>query len=353
MMAMAAEGAPTIKEWRELYEAAAEFKELACWKWMWDHDLIGVQDPETGMIGYCCVMGRAGEHFGIAAYMGSEGLAGYLMLATAEVPPTPAEMIEINKCLMASFENRGFLTGEDRRVLKRLGLRFRGTNAWPQFRSYEPGLHPWYLKSHEARFLTTCIRQTMGVARRLKDDPDLLKRPSKDAPVFLVRIPTVKDDGVSWSETWIEPPPPELPEIPMPTIDRERLELIKNALRQGDDIWEADVFYSPEAVRDGNERPWFPRMVMLVDSDAGMVLDSDITEQDEWPERLAVMFIGMVEGVGKLPRALFVCRGAVSEIMEPITSYLGIALIEVEDLEATEHVRTALDEDFLVGRGAS
>lgn len=78
---------PSIEEWKQLYEAADEFKKAKCWEWMHDDEIFGVKDPETGEVGYCCIMGHLGEHFAIAAYLGSEGLDGLLQLLSGAVEP--------------------------------------------------------------------------------------------------------------------------------------------------------------------------------------------------------------------------------------------------------------------------
>ena len=44
--------------------------------------------------------------------------------------------------LQASFEDRNELRDKDRQVIKELGLKFRGRQAWPMFRSYRTGLCP-------------------------------------------------------------------------------------------------------------------------------------------------------------------------------------------------------------------
>ena len=49
--------------WRRLYEAAIRVKELAPSEWMFEDAVFGVQDPETGKLGFVSVMGQVGEHF--------------------------------------------------------------------------------------------------------------------------------------------------------------------------------------------------------------------------------------------------------------------------------------------------
>ena len=132
---------PSIQEWKDLYDAAIEFKKMECWNWMWDFDIFGVQNPVSGEIS-CCVMGGVGELYALAVYLGTEGLEGYLKIRSEEISLSDIDMLHIQKCLMASFEDRNFLQKPDLQVVKKLNLKFRGRNLWPLFRSYRPGYLP-------------------------------------------------------------------------------------------------------------------------------------------------------------------------------------------------------------------
>ena len=90
----------------------------------------------------------------------------------ADVMRATDRLLEIPN-LQASFENREVLEGEDRGIIRQLGLKFRGRNAWPMFRSYRPGFFPWLIDSHEAELLTCALEQVLVVAPRLGE---LLRR---------------------------------------------------------------------------------------------------------------------------------------------------------------------------------
>jgi hypothetical protein len=128
---------PTLDEWKQLYDLAAKIKDLAPWDWMEEDDLFGFQMPGTGELGFISVMGALGEHYSIAIYQGIEGLDGFWKMQNLGPKLTPEFILQVPQ-LQLSFEDREIITTEDRAVMKSLGLKFRGANAWPQFRSYRP-----------------------------------------------------------------------------------------------------------------------------------------------------------------------------------------------------------------------
>ncbi|MFQ6083905.1 MAG: hypothetical protein ACE5WD_11205 [Candidatus Aminicenantia bacterium] len=336
---------PSTQEWKNLYQTAIEFKKTECWNWMWDSDIFGVQNPISGEIGYCCVMGRAGEHFALAVYLGTEGLKGYLKIQSGEIPPSSPDVFHIQKCLMVSFEDRKFLQKKDLQTIKTLGLTFRGRNSWPLFRSYRPGYHPWYLTSEEAKFLTLALHQAIDVSLRFKDNPEMLTLPKENQ--YLVRVPEKKKDGLSWRDEWIEPRPLEKTEIAAQPLDMNLLERINRTITQRQGTWEIDFFYFPQAVKEKEERPYYPYVILWVDRYSGRILNFHLAESTEGVSELPEQFMKLVENIKSLPQEILVKKEEIFKLLEPITRRLGIKLRNVERLIALEEAQTTMFEFFI------
>ncbi|MFQ5907092.1 MAG: hypothetical protein ACE5JA_11055 [bacterium] len=338
---------PSAEEWRNLYDAALEFKNTGCWTWMWDTDIFGVQNPADGEIGYCCVMGRAGRHFAMAVYLGTEGLEGYLKTQSQEMPPSSPDFLHVQKCLAASFEDREFLQKADFNVIKELGLKFRGRNSWPLFRSYQPGYFPWYLTGGEARYLALCLLQAIDVSLRFKDDPDMLTPPVENR--YLVRVTEKGKRDLSWKDEWLEPSPLRRPQIIVKRIDAESLERMKRMSIQPHGDWEVDFFYFPGGVGEKGERPCFPYVFLCVDRNSGLVLTTHVAEPQKWMSEFPEGFLRFMESSKSLPEEIFVKKDEVFKLLEPIASRLGVRLRRVRKLKALENAQAGMFERFAGG----
>jgi len=331
---------PSIQEWRELYGAAMEFKEAACWNWMWDSDVFGVQDPVSGEVGYCCVMGKAGEHFALAVYLGTEGLMGYRKTQRSGDSLSPFDALLLQKCLMASFEDREHLTRRDLQVIKTLGLKFRGRNSWPLFRSYLPGYVPWYLNCEEAKFLDVALRQAVDVALRFRDDPELLTPPLKNR--YLVRVPRRERGGTVWRDEWLEPVPLDKEGSGAEPTDTNHLDRVRLLNLECQGIWEVDFFYFPQAVQEKEERPYYPRTILVVDHYSSLVLECHLAKPEGFASELQEAFLEVVERIGVLPREVLVKREESFRLLEPIASRLRIKLRKVKGLPALEEAQESI-----------
>lgn len=334
---------PSVQEWKNLYDVAIKFKEIECWKWMLDSDVFGVQNPVNGEIGYCCVMGRLGEVFALAVYLGTDGLEGYLKIQSGEIPPGDIDALHLQRCLMASFEDRKFLQKPDLQVIKELGLKFRGRNSWPLFRSYRPGYHPWYLTKEEAKYLTLTLQQAIEVSLRFKKDKDLLTPPKENH--YLVRVPKKEGESLMWRDEWLEPPPLEKVKVRVEPIDEVRLERIKKIASRRQGIWEVDFFYSPLAVKEG-ERPYYPYMFLWVDHHSGLILNTHLTTPSEYMSEFLDQFLNLVENIKFLPKEVLVRKEEAFKLLEPITSRLEVKLRLAKTLEALEEAQASMFDFF-------
>ncbi len=340
------EDSPTLEEWRELYQAAIHVKELAPWEWMEEADLFGVQNPETDELGFVSIMGMLGEHYAVALYLGPEGLYGFWDLENAG-PFMPAEQLFEIPQLQASFEDRDVLHKQDRAIIKELGLKFRGRQAWPLFRSYHPGFFPWFLNAAETRFLTYALEQTLDVAPRFRQDPSLLE-PSNDDH-YLVRVPRQKGGNLTWEDRSMRVPPPEPSQIPI-TINGQLLQALQSLPQSKHEI-ELDFFKFPAPVQERGARPIYPYMLLIVDAQSGAVLGHDLLTPDPsleamWgliPEKV----LYQLAGVGIVPKAVRVRSELLLQLLQPLAEELPFKVKQSETLPSLDSAKEFLFQRFM------
>ena len=330
------------QQWRELYNAAIELKKLKPWEWMWDSEIFGVQNPETGEVGYCCVMGRVGEHYAMAVYLGSEGLEGHQKISSGEVDPQSNDALHCQKCLMVSFEDRDYLDPKDRKIIKRLGLKFHGDNAWPMFRNWTPGYFPWFITPEEAGYILQLIPQALDVTERFKQDLTLLIAPTPGQ--CLVRVPRSGPDGLIWEDEWKEPEPHPEPEVVDLSLYGSTLENIRETIHLSADIWEIDCFYSSNTVRENQERPYFPRMMLCVDQETGLILFFHLASaHSQWKDEFIEAFLENLENLDSLPGKILVKENGFA-LFEAVADGLEIEIEEVSDLPVMNEVRAHMEQ---------
>lgn len=327
--------------WRRLYELAVEFRKLAPWEWMYDTDLFGVRNPQTGEVGYCCIMGREKRFLGMAVYRGRAGLASYEHLQEVNVdhpllPPTPAFEQD---CLMLSYNNREELDEAAHARIRSLGVKFRGRSHWPDFHDYSPGMVRWPIQTEaQAQFLLVAMEQAIEVAVRCREDQDLLDHVEDSAPCLLVRQ---VQPGGRWDDRWlpIEPFQPEAPTVQVNTL---YLRSNTQGLPRNHAIWLADIFYFPNPVQEEASRPYLPVMLILVQQDSGMILGHGVFRPGEVEEQLQQVFITTVRSQGYLPERIQVVSLSAVAYWEQLCRLLDIDLDLIDDASLIDDIKLSL-----------
>ncbi len=263
-----------------LYEAAFRYKKAGLWKKLWDSDVFAVK-LKRGKIGYISIMGRNGEYNALGLYIGEEGFGSYRIMANAGSPTGSLfkdhEILIQQNCLQAALECKEALLPEEveevRSYAKSNGIRLSGRNAYPQFVKFEPGCYPWKVKTQEdmmalhtamvaavllAEVLQTTNPATMGI---LPVGPD-----TEEVPLFEVKNNKLIQAGFASLPGDIEE------KYEYVTADNQiALASVKKLPRKG--IWESELVCLTEPVQnEPEETPYYPMLLMVVESRSGYVL---------------------------------------------------------------------------------
>jgi len=335
---------PEIEDYRRLYQAAEDFKQLACWQWMSDIDIFGVQDPVSGEIGYCSVLGADGRLFGLAVYPGDEGFASLQsVLEQGEPEPNDPDFGLTQRSLLVTFGNREELTKRDLDIIKMLGLKFRGRNQWPLFRSFLPGYHPWYLDQAEVRFLTICLQQAQEVAFACRENPNYLLLNESE---YLVRVPESREAGLNWSNKHICPRPAPV-EKPRLAVDRKLVQAIKASCKASDQVWEVDASFAPVPIQeDRNSRPYYPRLFLCGDTKNGLIIGYDMFKPQDLPREIQERFLQVVAETKTIPQLIATQNAVTRAALRPLAQKLGFALAKVRGLAIIGAIREEMLRRF-------
>jgi hypothetical protein len=126
------------RAWLALYESTDIFRILTPWRWMHDYDLFGVRDPDSGQIGWCSVMGNAGQFRALGIYRGDRGFDQFARIQTGD--PSLFEDVRYGQdAIVVAFLARRDIGGEALRRIRDFGLKPRGNDAWIAFEDTGPG----------------------------------------------------------------------------------------------------------------------------------------------------------------------------------------------------------------------
>jgi hypothetical protein len=329
------EQSPTLSQWKALYEQALQFKQLACWTWMTEENIFGIQDPKTGEIGYCCVIGSLGEVFGLIVYLGSEGLEGFRKLRTKRRAPGSIEGLLLHNCLSLTFDDRKYVQKEEYEIIKQLGLSVRGRNAYPIFKNLKPGYLPWSITADEAIYLTYALTQAEDICLRFKEQRILLDPPLPGQ--YLVRTLESNGDALTWRDQWMLPAPVK-PKPLSVQLDELRVQRLKSRNLKMQGVWEFDYAFADIPIKE-SDRPFFPCLLIVADHATGFIFHNHMAPPDAYPSQFANSFIEGLEKTGFLPVEILVAQAEAKFILEPVTSRLGIKLTKIKTCTEANRAR--------------
>ncbi len=312
---------PTLQQWKDLFEAAGRIKQAKPWEYLYENNIVMIQMPKRTEPIFCSVLGADGEAFAVLVYPDRRSFAERNRLFSMQGLPFYVLACRQN-CFSCNFGNRGDLSNEEYRIVKDLGLRFRGENQWIYFNTYKTGRAPWLPDSEEAGILIDALQNFFMAFRSYVTGK--LKVDFKNGKI-LCRF--YSEEKKLWFNAEVN-----MPAIPEPVfrhvVVTDELAMARlKAMKKTDCRMEADLLYLPVPIREKKgEVPFYPELCLIADRDSGTILDQCALDGEKAEEDvLLTMLDGYVRKAGR-PCSIEVRDEAAQNLIEDFCEKCGIAV---------------------------
>jgi len=320
---------------RQLYDEVRQYHAARPWEALGDDEVFGVDDPATGDIAWCSVLGAAGELFGLAVYEGPEGFALYQAVMSDKVSPDDTRMTQ--RGFLVAFGPRSLLETSEVEALRTAPAGPPPRDAWPMVRALTPGYVPWLPDDAACRRLSTIIGQVLEVAPAVRGVSGAL------APDAQGRFVVRRREGDSWATVRVKPEEPAPPEVAA-FRDELRLRRLARLPQSRSATWECDYSFAPIIVAHGGDKPAYAAVVLVVEHGSGTVLHAKLGPPPLDAGFLQEEMVAAMEGAHARPHTVLARTARVRAMLAPLASAARFALQGPANVPALERARAALVE---------
>lgn len=324
--------------WSRLFSLSDEFKALKPWKWMDDDQIFAIQDPKNEEYLYCSVMGAAGMEYGLAVFIGNEGLKYLNKLIQEDV--SDITYLE-QRSLLLSFSDRGDLSPEDYALIKEQNLSYRGKQQWPQFRSFMPGFYPWLLTDDEVELFITTLEQTIQICKQAQMEPSLLKWNGNSFVTRIYHSKTGLWENRKMNHTIVA----NKKDVPL-YVNELEVQSVRNGSKRFNVPLEFDLSVGPTPIQEQKgERPYFPYLALCIERKQGMIIYHEFVKGHKSEETIQKALLAFVQKLNILPREIWI-KEDLYPALKPLAAKLKINLLVVRHLPLLEQAKKEMFSFF-------
>lgn len=310
----------SLDQWRLLYDVAIKLKKLKPWNDLWDVDLTKILLPEYEKPFFCSVMGKAGDCIAIGVYEGSDAINGFYHIIKNQQISSP-QCIRYQNNLMCYFGSRDELTNKELKVIKNLGLKFRGKDEWIYFRSFETGYVPYILDELQVVQLTYVFQQLYIALKYLIEGKTKVN--FENGNILCRNYDTELQLWLTYesSENISQ-------RIRMNLIINDELLLAKlSKLKTTNNEIELDTLYLNIIVNDKEfEKPILGNLLIIADHKTGLIIDQNtLSPKDEIVQNIFGIFINYLMQYGK-PKTVYIRDEYIEDYLVDSCEKYGISL---------------------------
>ena len=347
-----------------LYDLAYQFKRSRIWNTVYEEDIFAIRlGPHK--FGYCCIMGRNGEHMALAVYPDAPAFSS-LRKAVVNTSSRLSDLL-IHDCIQCSIEQRNQLSpSELDEVLEYCNNAGESKKApFPQFSRHIPYRMPWMLeKKGEMSILEKALEVVLALNAFLKDhslrdaglhpiqlDIDseyygdaherVSHEPSVTVPVFSVQ------DGKLHVDTRIGLPPYEERSVkaPKPLSDEDIHDFRLMFNKEDGLILECEVSRMQTPI-DGRP-PFLPAVLFSVEKESGYVLYPVIGKKADYDSgRMLSEFVTVLMASEIKPAEIHVRTRETWTLFEDFCARAAVKLVYSPLLPALDEAVDSFNELF-------
>lgn len=306
---------------------------------MADTNLFGIQNPFNKEIGYTCVLGNAGNVFGLVVYLGSKGFDQYRQIESEEMDEELGCFLD---SLTLIFSNNKSIPPESKDLLRQLGFDIKEKEEWALFRKLEVGFPPRSFNQEEIRYFTLVLQETLQICERFKENPNLFSPPQESH--YLVRMIQEGKGDFSFSDHWIKPEVYEEKFGHRDPLDEILLqELKKNLPIFGD--YEFEATFIPFLIKVGKQEV-YPFGFIFVDRYTEWAFCPHFEEYSSFCKKAENILLHIFQKNEVIPKRIFYNKHSLLEILQPLANQLGIQLEFCKQLEVIKKFKKTMIQDF-------
>ena len=148
-----------------LHQAYQDFMQTRPWRELNDRNLLLFNDPDPALQACCVVMGHWGVEHGLAAYTGELATDTFISLALGD----DGEQAQQARSIAATTGHRSLVSGDERRRMHRLSIKYHGNDNYPVWFPRDPGQEKTRrIDDQEAAMLTDWLRAATDAALQIR-----------------------------------------------------------------------------------------------------------------------------------------------------------------------------------------
>ena len=329
-----------LNVWQELYTVIQQWNEIKPWTYIGSNDWIKISFENEDSF-YCSIMGLMNDCICISIYTGDEGYSDLMSITAEPIDKSVTKYLMYEEtCLTFYMGDREEVPTQQKKIIKELGLKFRGRGNWPYFISYKKRYFPYHINDEQAQIFIKVIKKLIEIVTAYANHEIDIKFNEEEI------INAYQSNGQWFYE------PLCLPEAfdkftPIEIDDEEILQQIHSASDNNHGLI-MDLTYLNISISDKSyPRPINSLLFIVLDEESQMILGTHLLDPEDDEISLVLSFlVDYILKTGK-PSRLFVRNpiiwAAVVDICEKIDIELIVTPLQMVD-SITEDMVTALNK---------